>query len=170
MTNKQRVFCKGCRWMEEGYRELNDGTKILISQQCKPEPFYDPITGETLADNSYYEPRIHNAHCDCSDYEAKGVGMDNKQPDPWGLRDILNGTDTPKWWEVWEKFRRWWRDVKARRAKEQRIRRVMKALNCDYNEAVEFISEIYTSYETHMKIVTDEINHRLIGDAKERAE
>ena len=89
--------------------------------------------------------------------------MDNKQPDPWGLRDILNGTDTPKWWEVHEKFRRWWRDVKERRAKEQRIRRAMKAHTLSRDKAIEFIAVIDKYIDDHMKELVKEMNERMIG-------
>ena len=49
MTNKQRVFCKDCRWYHSG-----------LDNEMQP---YSLCTYPLLNDK--------NAHCDCSDYEAK---------------------------------------------------------------------------------------------------
>ena len=96
--------------------------------------------------------------------------MTNKLPDPWGLRDILNGTDTPKWWEVHEKFRRWNQKRRAKKEREQDIRLTMEWNNCDYTEAVRAVAERDKHSNDKMDDLLHDMNINLLGTADDDGE
>jgi len=62
-----KVFCKDCKWFKEYYSESSP--HVLLDQQCKIEPYINPITGEPYDEYSYRLCEVANQHCNCPDYE-----------------------------------------------------------------------------------------------------
>ena len=73
MTDKQRVFCKDCKWMADF---MVGGLPTITYVGCKHpsvykiETVYDPINGESKK-YSGGDCRKRNANCDCPDYEPQ---------------------------------------------------------------------------------------------------
>jgi len=83
MTDKQRVFCGGCRWYKES---KNPHIDIRCIHACyfgsEEMADYHPVLGEVKHTTSTANCMDKNANCDCPDYTPKEATDDTQTTDP----------------------------------------------------------------------------------------